>query len=127
MSVHLGASELSACHVSMMPPYRAQRELPSAQCIGNSVSEKNSSRQLGEYRGRLLSDPRPKHPLEKAKIVHLAHVLSFAWLHNIALWSHNPPGKAGEKGGQSICLKKRTRPSHGGCVRRFLAPKGTWK
>src|SRR5215212_2388655 len=35
------------------------------------VSEKNSSPQLGEYRGRLLSDPRLKHPLEKAKIVHL--------------------------------------------------------
>src|SRR5215203_435246 len=27
------------------------------------------------------------------KIVHLAQVLRFAWLHNTALWSHNPPGK----------------------------------
>jgi hypothetical protein len=43
-----------------------------------AVSEKNSSRQLGEYRGKLLYGSRPKHPLEKAKIVHLNHVLSFA-------------------------------------------------
>src|SRR5215217_9199271 len=63
--------------------------------------------------------------VEKAKIVHLAHVLQFAWLHNIALWSHNPPGKAGEKGGQSICLQKRTRPWCAGRWRSSLTTRAT--
>src|SRR5215203_3257313 len=31
MSVHLGASQLSACHVSMLPPYGAQRDLPRSR------------------------------------------------------------------------------------------------
>ena len=40
------------------------------------------------------------------------------------LSSHTRRGKR-EKGADALC-RKRTRPSHGGCVRRFLAPKGTW-
>src|SRR5829696_2849482 len=54
---------------------RRPRPFPSSSSrlgsAGSPVSEKNSSRKLAEHRSRLLSDPRPQHPLEKAKIVHL--------------------------------------------------------
>src|SRR5215212_10981435 len=46
------------------------------------------------YRGRLLAGFRPEHHLKKAKIVHLAHVLRFSWLHNTAV----EPQPAGESG-----------------------------
>jgi hypothetical protein len=62
--------------------------------VGSSVSEKTSSRQLGEHRSRLLSGPKRKHLPQKAKIVHLAHVLSFARIHYIAV----EPQPAGESG-----------------------------
>jgi steroid delta-isomerase-like uncharacterized protein len=45
-------------------------------------------------RGKLLSNSRHKHPIEKAKIVHLAHALGFAWLHYTAV----EPQPAGESG-----------------------------
>src|SRR5215218_7156611 len=43
------------------------------------------------------------------KIVHLAQVLSFAWLHNTALWNHNPPDRKREEGAESLCLKRTKR------------------
>src|SRR5215212_10222237 len=49
---------------------------------------------LPRYKGRLLAGVRPEHPLKKVKIVHLAHVLRFSWLHNTAV----EPQPAGESG-----------------------------
>ena len=60
-------------------------KVPRVNYTGSPVSEKNPSQQLGEYRGRLLSGSRPKHLIEKAKIVHLAHVLGFASVHYLAV------------------------------------------
>ena len=59
-------------------------------------SEKGHSRQLDKYEGRLLSGSRPKHPLEKAKIVHLAHVLGFARIHYSAV-ERQPTGDSGRE------------------------------
>jgi hypothetical protein len=45
--------------------------------------------------------------MEKAKIVHFAHVLGFAWVHYTAVElqsSYNPPGKAGERRSQECVL-----------------------
>src|SRR5215210_330143 len=56
---------------------------------------------------------------QSSKIVHLAQVLSFAWLHNTALWSHNPPEKR-EEGAESLC-PKRTKRRCAACWRRASA------
>src|SRR5215207_11422452 len=52
MSVHLGASQLSACHVSMMPPYGAQRELPRMPLpkLSEKGYEQHSERGFGRYK-----------------------------------------------------------------------------
>src|SRR5215211_5421794 len=63
--------------------------------LEDETPTETSSRQLGEYRGRLLSGSRHKH-LMKTKIVHLAHVLSFAWLHNTAV-ELQPAGESGRE------------------------------
>jgi hypothetical protein len=46
-------------------------------------------------RGRLLSGSRHKHLIKKAKIVHLAHVRGFAWVHYTAV-KLQPAGESGE-------------------------------
>ena len=52
-------------------------EFPRIVFAGNRI--------LSEYRGRLLFGFRANRPVQKAKIVHLAHVLTFARLHYIAV------------------------------------------
>src|ERR687889_317237 len=49
------------------------------------------------YRGRLLFGFRANRPVQKAKIVHLAHVLTFARLHYIVV-EPQPAREAGERG-----------------------------
>ena len=78
-------------------------------CTGSSVAEKailGSS--INTEAGYSLAFG-ASIPSRWQKILHLPHVLSFAWLHNTALWSHYPPGKAREKGAESLC-PKRIRP-----------------
>jgi hypothetical protein len=58
---------------------------PRRDVLGNSVNK-----------GKLFADSRHKHLIEKAKIVHLAHVLSFAWVHHTGVKRH-PAGESGWK------------------------------
>jgi hypothetical protein len=71
-------------------------EFPRIVCTGSLVSEKHPSRILGEERQATISGSRPKHPVEKAKIVHLAHVLGFARVHYLAV-ERQPAGDSGRE------------------------------
>jgi len=82
-----------SCRPRSTHRYTGQARFPRITLVGRSVN-----------RDRLLSGTRHKHLIEKAKIVHLAHVQGFAWVHYTAV-KLQPAAESGEGSVMEVFVK----------------------